>query len=55
MKKALAWLMVLTSAAGMIATQFGVIAEGEPRVVLQLSWAALLFSGFDGLLITKDD
>ena len=44
--------MVLISAAGMAATQMGLIAESEPRVVLQLSWAALLFAGLDGLLIT---
>lgn len=47
--------MALGSAAGMVATQFGWIGEGEPLTVLQLSWGALLLTGIDGLLITSED
>jgi hypothetical protein len=55
-KKALAWMMTLGAAAGIGATQMRLIGEGEPLVVLQLSWAALLFAGLDGLLIaSKED
>jgi hypothetical protein len=54
-KKALAWGMVAISTAGMIATQTGTVGSGEPRLVLQLSWAALLFSGLDGIFVTHDD
>lgn len=55
LKMAVAWVMALGSAAGMVATQFGWIGEGEPLTVLQLSWGALLLTGIDGLLITSED
>jgi hypothetical protein len=54
-KLGFAWVMTLGSAAGMVATQLELIGSGEPKVVLQLSWAALLFTGFDGLLISTED
>lgn len=55
LKLAVAWTMAVGSAAGMVATQFGLIGDGEPLVVLQLSWGALLLTGIDGLLITSED
>lgn len=55
LKMAVAWTMALGSAAGMVATQLGLIGEGEPLTVLQLSWGALLLTGIDGLLITSED
>jgi len=54
-KKALAWLMTLGASAGIIATQAGWVGDGEPLLVLQLSWAALLFAGLEGLLIASED
>jgi hypothetical protein len=54
-KKVLAWAMVLVSAAGVIATQVELVGKSEPRLVLQLSWLALLFSGLDGIFVTHDD
>jgi hypothetical protein len=47
--------MVLISLAGMTATQLGAIGESEPRLVLQLSWAALLFAGLDGVFVTDKE
>lgn len=55
LKMAVAWTMAIGSAAGMVATQLGLIGDGEPLVVLQLSWGALLLTGIDGLLITSED
>lgn len=55
LKMAVAWTMALGSAAGMVVTQLGWIGDGEPLVVLQLSWGALLLTGIDGLLITSED
>lgn len=43
------------SAAGMVASQLGAVGDGEPRLVLQLSWAALLFTGLDGIFVTHED
>ena len=53
--KLVAWSMVVCSAAGIVATQLGALGEGEPKLVLQLSWAALLFSGLDAILIAHED
>lgn len=55
LKLAVAWAMALGSTAGMAATQLGWIGDGEPLVVLQLSWGALLLTGVDGLLIASED
>lgn len=55
MKKAIAWAMVLTSSAGMVATQLGAVGTGEPKLVLQLSWLALFFAGLDGILLTHGE
>lgn len=54
-RKTIAWAMLLLSAAGIAATQFGAVGQGEPKLVLQLSWAALFFSGLDGILIAHKD
>lgn len=51
MKKALAWLMLSASAAGIVASAFGLVGEGEPQLVLQLSWFALFYSAVDALFI----
>lgn len=55
MKKILAWAMVILSAAGIAATQLELVGESEPRLVLQLSWGALLFAGLDGIFVVHDD
>lgn len=55
MRRAIAWAMVVISAAGMAATQLGALGAGEPKLVLQLSWAALFFAGLDGLLIATEE
>lgn len=54
-KLTVAWLMAMGSVAGMVATQVGWIGAGEPKLVLQLSWGALLLTGIDGLLISTED
>jgi hypothetical protein len=54
-KKVLAWAMVALSAAGIVATQLEFVGKSEPRLVLQLSWMALLFSGLDGIFVTHED
>lgn len=48
-------LMITGSLVGMTLSQLDLIAQGEPKIVLQLSWAALLFAGFDGLMIATED
>lgn len=55
MKKAVAWAMVAVSVAGMTASQFELVGQTEPKLVLQLSWAALFFAGIDGALVAHKD
>lgn len=47
--------MAVGSATGIAATQAGWIGQAEPKLVLQLSWAALFFAGLDALMIVDDD
>lgn len=47
--------MVGLSAVGMVATQLEFVGQSEPKLVLQLSWAALLFTGLDGIFVTHDN
>ncbi len=43
--------MLMGSSAGILATQANWIGVGEPKLVLQLSWFALLFSAVDAIFI----
>lgn len=54
MKRVLAWGMLVGSLAGSGASLAGWIAKGEPQVVLQLSWFALIFSAVDAIFIEHD-
>jgi hypothetical protein len=56
-KKALAWVMLVGSVAGLITSVWPLelFAKSEPKVVLALSWAALLFSSIDALFIEHSD
>lgn len=40
---------------GLVLGQLGVIGEGEPKLVLHLSWAALFFTGLVGLIAAAGD
>jgi hypothetical protein len=55
LKQIVAWMMAVGSATGIAATQAGWIGQAEPKLVLQLSWAALFFAGLDALMIVDDD
>lgn len=46
--------MIAVSAGGLVASQFELIGQAEPKLVLQLSWAALFFTGLDGVLIAHE-
>lgn len=39
---------------GMVLGQLGVVGQGEPKLVLHLSWAALFFTGLVGLIAASD-
>lgn len=47
--------MLAASTTGIVATQVDWIGTGEPKLVLQLSWFALLFSAVDALFIEHND
>lgn len=48
--------MLVGSAAGLVTSVWPLhlFAQSEPRIVLALSWAALLFSAVDAIFIEAD-
>lgn len=54
-RKAIAWTMFLGGIAGAVLSLLGVIANGEPQWVLQLSWAALWSTGFVMVLVVDSE
>jgi hypothetical protein len=46
---ALAWIMLVGSVAGLIASLAGVVGQDEPRLVLALSWIALIYAAFTAI------
>jgi hypothetical protein len=54
-QKTIAWFFLIGGLAGFMLSLFDVIAKDEPLFVLLLSWTALIYEGFNSVLITSED
>lgn len=54
-RRVVAWGFLCGGIVGMTLVQFGVIGEGEPKLVLQLSLLALVYEGFNAVQIAEKD
>lgn len=58
-RKRLEWtvasIQTIYGGGGAVLGQLGMIGEGEPKLVLHLSWAALFFTGLVGLIAAAND
>jgi hypothetical protein len=55
MRRRVAWSMFCASILGFVSTAVGLIAKGEPKTVTLLSWAALIYEGFNGVQISDEE
>jgi hypothetical protein len=54
-RKVIAWTFLIGGLAGFTLSAFQVIAKDEPLIVLLLSWAALVYEGFNSVVLTEDN
>jgi hypothetical protein len=50
----IAWVFLIGGLIGFTLSAFQVIAKDEPLIVLLLSWAALIYEGFNAVVLTSD-
>ena len=55
MKKVIAWVFLVGGIIGFALSAMRLIAPEEPLIVLLLSWAALIYEGFNAIGIHKKD
>lgn len=53
-RQVVAWVFMVGGVIGSVLSVLGIIGKGEPQLVLQLSWFALIYSGFNGVQIVTD-
>lgn len=51
-KAVIAWTFLVGGLIGFTLSAFRVIAENEPLIVLLLSWGALVYEGFNSVVLT---
>lgn len=51
-RRTIAWVFLVGGLIGFTLSAFRVIAEDEPLLVLLLSWAALVYEGFNSVVLT---
>jgi len=55
LKRYLAWALLVASVIGDVLSWMEIVGKGEPKLVLHLSWFALIFSSLDAVLIEEKD
>jgi hypothetical protein len=53
-KRVIAWVFLVGGLLGFALSLFQVIGKDEPLLVLLLSWAALVYEGFNAVAIQDD-
>lgn len=51
---AVGWIILGAAIVGAILSALGVVGKHEPQLVLQLSWFALIYEGFNAVQISND-
>lgn len=53
-KVIIAWVFLVGGLIGFTLSAFRLIAKNEPLIVLLLSWGALVYEGFNSVVLTHD-
>lgn len=51
-QQGIAWLFLVGGIIGFTLSALDIIAKNEPKLVLLLSWSALIYEGFNSVLLT---
>lgn len=51
-QRGLAWIFLVGGLTGFLLSMFEIIAKEEPKLVLLLSWTALIYEGFNSVILT---
>lgn len=51
-QKTIAWVFLIGGLTGFLLSLFDIIAKDEPLFVLLLSWTALIYEGFNSVILT---
>lgn len=54
-KLGIAWTFLVGGIIGFVLSALRIIAKEEPLIVLLLSWSALIYEGFNGVMIAGDN